>query len=138
MLGTARYDVPICLMICLTIIVIVVVVIIITIISMIVTIIVVITIIVIIIIIIRTARHAYTIIYYTLLIWYTIICYTILWYAKIDNVFRIMLFLVQQNMTPTRPFVILRIVRPRILESKLWNHCAKKLDGALRKPTSFV
>ena len=37
-----------------------------------------------------------------------------------------------------RPFFILRIVRPRIVESKLWNHCAKKLDGALRKSTSFV
>ena len=33
---------------------------------------------------------------------------------------------------------ILRIVRPRIFESKFRNHCAKKLVGALRKPTSFV
>ena len=30
-----------------------------------------------------------------------------------------------------RPFVILRIVRPRIFESTFRNHCAKKLDGAL-------
>ena len=37
-----------------------------------------------------------------------------------------------------RPFVILRIVRPRIFESEFRNHCAKKLVGALRKPTSFV
>ena len=37
-----------------------------------------------------------------------------------------------------RPFFILRIVRPRIFESKLWNHRAKKLDGALRRSTSFV
>ena len=37
-----------------------------------------------------------------------------------------------------RPFFILRIVRPIIFESKFRNHCAKKLDGALRKPTSFV
>ena len=36
-----------------------------------------------------------------------------------------------------RPFVILRIVRPRIFESKFRNHCAKKLVGALRKPTSL-
>ena len=37
-----------------------------------------------------------------------------------------------------RPFVILRILRPRIFESNFRDHCAKKLDGALRKPTSFV
>ena len=37
-----------------------------------------------------------------------------------------------------RPFFILIIVRPRIFESKFRDHCAKKLDGALRKPTSFV
>ena len=37
-----------------------------------------------------------------------------------------------------RPFFILRIVRPRIFESKFRNYCAKKLDGALRKSTSFV
>ena len=37
-----------------------------------------------------------------------------------------------------RPFFILRVVRPRIFESKLRSHCAKKLDGALRKSTSFV
>ena len=37
-----------------------------------------------------------------------------------------------------RPIFTLRIVRPRISEPKLWNHCAKKLDGTLRKPTSFV
>ena len=37
-----------------------------------------------------------------------------------------------------RPCFILRIVRPRIFESKLRNHCAKKLVGALRKPTSFM
>ena len=30
------------------------------------------------------------------------------------------------------------IFRPRIFESKVRNPCAKKLDGALRKPTSFV
>ena len=34
-----------------------------------------------------------------------------------------------------RPFVILS--RPRIFESEFRNHCAKKLVGALRKPTSF-
>ena len=33
---------------------------------------------------------------------------------------------------------ILRIVRPIIFESKFRNHRAKKLDGALRKSTSFV
>ena len=32
----------------------------------------------------------------------------------------------------------LRIVRPRIFESTFRNHCDKKLDGALRKSTSFV
>ena len=37
-----------------------------------------------------------------------------------------------------RPFLILRIVRPRIFESKFRNHCAKKLVGALRKPASFM
>ena len=37
-----------------------------------------------------------------------------------------------------RPIFIIRIVRPRIFESTFWNHCAKKLDGALRKSTSFV
>ena len=37
-----------------------------------------------------------------------------------------------------RSFFILRIVRPRIFESKFRNHCAKKLVGALRKPTSFM
>ena len=37
-----------------------------------------------------------------------------------------------------RPFFILRIVRPRIFESTFRNRCAKELDGALRKPTSFV
>ena len=37
-----------------------------------------------------------------------------------------------------RPFFILIIVRPRIFESKLRNHCAKKLVGALGKPTSFM
>ena len=37
-----------------------------------------------------------------------------------------------------RPIFIRIIVRPRIFESKFRNHCAKKLDGALRKPTSFV
>ena len=37
-----------------------------------------------------------------------------------------------------RPIVILRISRPRIFESKFRDHCAKKLDGALRKSTSFV
>ena len=37
-----------------------------------------------------------------------------------------------------RPFFILRIVRPRIFESKFRNYCAKKLDGALRNlPPSF-
>ena len=37
-----------------------------------------------------------------------------------------------------RPFFILRMSRPRIFESKFRNQCAKKLDGALRKPTSSV
>ena len=37
-----------------------------------------------------------------------------------------------------RPLFILRIVRPRIFESEFRNHCAKKLVGALRKPTSFM
>ena len=37
-----------------------------------------------------------------------------------------------------RPFVILRIVGPRIFESKFRNHCAKKIVGAPRKPTSFM
>ena len=36
-----------------------------------------------------------------------------------------------------RPFFILRILRPRIFESKFRDYCAKKLDGALRKSTSF-
>ena len=34
-----------------------------------------------------------------------------------------------------RPLFILRIVRPRIFESKFRSHSAKKLDGALRKST---
>ena len=37
-----------------------------------------------------------------------------------------------------RPIFILRILRPRIFESKFRDHCAKKLEGALRKSTSFV
>ena len=37
-----------------------------------------------------------------------------------------------------RPNVVLIIFRPRIFESKFRDHCAKKLDGALRKPTSLV
>ena len=37
-----------------------------------------------------------------------------------------------------RPLFMLRIVRPRIFESKFRNHCAKKLVCALRKPTSFI
>ena len=39
---------------------------------------------------------------------------------------------------PVRPFFILRIVRPRIFESKFRNYRAKKLDGALRKSISSV
>ena len=42
------------------------------------------------------------------------------------------------TMSAIRPFFILRFVRPRIFESKFRDHCAKKLDGALRKSTSFV
>ena len=34
-----------------------------------------------------------------------------------------------------RPIFILRILRPRIFESKFRNHRAKKLVGALRKST---
>ena len=34
-----------------------------------------------------------------------------------------------------RQFFILRILKPRIFESKFRDHCAKKLDGALRKST---
>ena len=37
-----------------------------------------------------------------------------------------------------RPFFTLRIVGPRIFESTFRDHRAKKLDGALRKFTSFV
>ena len=37
-----------------------------------------------------------------------------------------------------RSIFTLRIVGPRIFESAFRNHCAKKLDGALRKSTSFV
>ena len=37
-----------------------------------------------------------------------------------------------------RPFFTLRIVGPRIFESTFRNYCARKLDGALRKSTSFV
>ena len=37
-----------------------------------------------------------------------------------------------------RPIVTLRIVRPTIFESTFRNHRAKKLVGALRKPTSFM
>ena len=37
-----------------------------------------------------------------------------------------------------RPIFILRLVGPRIVESRFRNHSAKKLDGALRKSTSFV
>ena len=37
-----------------------------------------------------------------------------------------------------RPIFILRILRPRIFESKFRNHCAKKSVGALRKSTYFV
>ena len=38
------------------------------------------------------------------------------------------------NLKTIRPFVIRIIVRPRIFESEFRHHCAKKLDGALRKP----
>ena len=34
-----------------------------------------------------------------------------------------------------RPIFIPSILRPRIFESKLRNHCAKKLDGARAKTT---
>ena len=37
-----------------------------------------------------------------------------------------------------RPIFIRRILRPRIFESRFRDHCAKKLDSALRKSTSFV
>ena len=37
-----------------------------------------------------------------------------------------------------RPIFIQTIFRPRIFESTFRDHCAKKLDGALRNPTSFV
>ena len=37
-----------------------------------------------------------------------------------------------------RPIFILRILRPIIVESEFRDHCAKKLDGALSKSTSFV
>ena len=40
--------------------------------------------------------------------------------------------------TCIRPIFILRILRPRIFESKFRDHCTKNLDGALRQPTSFV
>ena len=52
--------------------------------------------------------------------------------------------MLQHEVDPTcarqnvRPFFILIIVRTRIFEPKLWTHSAKKLDGTLRKPTSFV
>ena len=36
-----------------------------------------------------------------------------------------------------RPLFILIIFRPNIFEWQFQNHCAKKFDGALRKPTSF-
>ena len=42
------------------------------------------------------------------------------------------------NSISIRPFFILRVVRPRIFESKFRNHCAKKLVCALGKPTSFI
>ena len=45
---------------------------------------------------------------------------------------------VRHGAAPIRLIFKLRIVRPRIFESKFRNHCAKKLDGALRKPTSFL
>ena len=37
-----------------------------------------------------------------------------------------------------RSICTLRIVGPRIFESTFRNYCTKKLDGALRKSTSFV
>ena len=37
-----------------------------------------------------------------------------------------------------RSMFTLRIVGPRIFESTFRNYCSKKLDGALRKSTSFV
>ena len=37
-----------------------------------------------------------------------------------------------------RSIVTLRIVGPRMFESTFRNYCAKKLDGAQRKPNSFV
>ena len=44
----------------------------------------------------------------------------------------------QAHPTPSTAIfhTVLRIVRPRIFESKFRNRCAKKLDGALRKSTS--
>ena len=45
---------------------------------------------------------------------------------------------ISKETVKVRPFFILGIFRPIMFESKLENHCAKKLDGALRKPTSFV
>ena len=53
------------------------------------------------------------------------------------NMVKTFLFNIQSWMI-VRPIFILRILRPRIFESTFRNHCAKKLDGALRKSTSFV
>ena len=59
------------------------------------------------------------------------VCYVML-YSDIISLYHIIVYYI------IRPFVILRIVRPIIFESKFRNHCAKKLVGALRKSTSFV
>ena len=58
--------------------------------------------------------------------------YTVYWTSTINEH---MLLTLHLNI---RPFFILSILRPRIFESKFRDHCAKKLDGALRKSTFFV
>ena len=50
----------------------------------------------------------------------------------------IVLLLLVMIMIAIHSIFTLIIVRPRIVESTFRNYCAKKLDGALRKPTSFV
>ena len=85
-----------------------------------------------------TPLHS-TLLYYTLLystvLYCTILYYTITYYSVLQ--YPILSY-------PILYHIILYCdhlsyyVRPRISESKFRNHCAKKLDGALRKPTSFV
>ena len=82
----------------------------------------------------------YNTVYCTMLYtWYNVISrvqYTILYHTMPYHTIPYHTILIRLALV--RPFFMLRIVGPRTFESTFRNHCAKKLVGALRKPTSFM